>query len=155
VGLAEGGRLETIGREMTRDELLTSLTWGVRPVWAGRGRLLHHYARGKNEQPYQRYLNFRSDRYTMGYDISDRNFADWWIEGGRRGLQHIDPSTLRLRRHEVRTDFVTDTDLNARLNLELPYTLADLRGTVRSGAGSSPRTRTVRPGSAATGFPRI
>jgi len=133
VGLAERGRVETIGREMTRDEIAMSLTLGGE---TGLGALNVDYgityARGENTQPYQRYLNFRSDRYTIGYDISDRNFADWWIQDGD-GVAHLDPSTLVFRRHENRTDFVTDTDLNARVNLQLPYTLAGHRGTLQFG----------------------
>jgi TonB-dependent receptor len=132
-GLSRGGRLETIGREMTRDEVLSSLTLGGETALGEmRVDFSGTLARGRNDQPFQRYLNFRSGRYDVGYDISDRNFARWWIEGGD-GEAHLDPSTLRLRRHEDRTDFVTDTDINARVNFELPYTLADARGAFRFG----------------------
>jgi TonB-dependent receptor len=132
-GVATRGRLESIGREMTRDEVLSSLTLGGE---SGVGQVDVDYAltvaRGRNEQPFQRYLNFRSGRYDMEYDISDRNFAQWWITGGD-GESHLDPATLNLRRHEVRTDFVTDTDVNARLSLELPVSLGDWTGSLRFG----------------------
>ncbi len=133
VGLAERGRLETIGREMTRDEILMSFTLGGE---AGLGAAAVDYsltwAQSENTQPHQRYLNFRSDRYTIGYDISDRNFARWWVDGGD-GAAHLEPGTLVLRRHENRTDFVTDSDINARVNFELPYTLAGHRGSLQFG----------------------
>lgn len=132
-GRADGGRLETIGREMTRDEVLSSLTLGGETAWNEmRVDFSGTFARGRNDQPYQRYLNFRSGRYNMGYDISDRNFAQWWIEGAN-GDQHMDPGTLNLRRHEVRTDFVTDTDLNGRINFRLPYTLAGNQAVLQFG----------------------
>jgi TonB-dependent receptor len=138
---ATGGRLETIGREMTRDEMLSSLTLGGE---TGAGRLGVDYsltlAQGRNEQPFQRYLNFRSGRYDMAYDISDRNFANWWIVGGN-GNDHLDPATLNLRRHEVRTDFVTDTDVNARLNFEHPFSLGDAAGTFRFGGRYFTKTK--------------
>lgn len=138
---ANGGRLETIGREMTRDEVLSSLTLGGE---SGIGRLGVDYsltlARGRNHQPYQRYLNFRSGRYTLEYDISDRNFARWWIVDGD-GDSHLDPSTLNLRRHEVRTDFVTDTDVNARVNVEHPFTLGSADGTLRFGGRYFTKTK--------------
>jgi len=142
VGLAQGGRLETIGREMTRDEVLSSLTLGGETAL---NELRVDYsatvARGRNDQPFQRYLNFRSGRYDIGYDISDRNgYANWWIEGGD-GEAHRDPGTLALRRHENRTDFVTDTDLNTRVNLTLPYTLADAQGTLRFGGRYFSKTK--------------
>ncbi|TVP44527.1 MAG: TonB-dependent receptor [Gemmatimonadales bacterium] len=140
-GVATRGRLETIGREMTRDEVLSSLTVGGE---TGLGRVGVDYsmtvAQGKNEQPFQRYLNFRSDRYDMEYDISDRNFADWRIAGGD-GVSHLDPTTLNLRRHEVRTDFVTDTDVNARINFEVPITVGDALGNVRFGGRYFTKTK--------------
>jgi hypothetical protein len=85
----------------------------------------------------------------MEYDISDRNFAKWWIVGGN-GNDHLDPATLNLRRHEVRTDFVTDTDVNARLNFEHPFSFGDAAGSFRFGGATSPRRRTGRRGSAGT-----
>jgi len=133
VGLAERGRVETIGREMSQDETLASLTLGGE---TGAGAMNVDYsltfARGVNDQPYQRYLNFRSDRYTIGYDISDRNFAKWWIEG-EDGTAHLNPATLGFRRHENRTNYNQDTDLNARINLELPYQVGQGQGTFQFG----------------------
>jgi TonB-dependent receptor len=138
---ANGGRLETIGREMTRDEVLSSLTLGGE---TGTGLLNMDYsltlAQGRNEQPFQRYLNFRSGRYDMEYDISDRNFARWWVVDGD-GESHLAPSTLNLRRHEVRTDFVTDTDVNARLNLEYPISLGEATGSLRFGGRYFTKTK--------------
>ncbi len=133
VGLAERGRVESIGREMSQDEILASLTVGGE---TGFGAMNVDYsltfARGVNDQPFQRYLNFRSDRYTIGYDISDRNFAQWWVEGGD-GQAHLNPATLGFRRHENRTNYNQDTDLNARINLELPYQLGEGQGTFQFG----------------------
>ncbi len=138
---SNGGRIQSIGREMTREELLSSLTLGGE---TGLGRTDMDYsltlARGKNEQPFQRYLNFRSGRYDMEYDISDRNFARWWIVDGD-GQSHLDPSTLLLRRHEVRTDFVTDTDVNARLNFEHPITVGEATGSIRFGGRYFTKTK--------------
>ncbi len=133
VGLADRGRLETIGREMTRDEILASLTVGGE-TGLGRTDIDYSltYAQGRNEQPFQRYLNFRSGRYRIGYDISDRNFARWWIDGSNDD-SHLDPGTLALRRHEDRTDFVRDRDINARVNFELPWSLGDVPATFRFG----------------------
>lgn len=140
-GVANRGRLESIGRELVRDEILSSFTVGGE---SGVGRLGLDYAvtlaQGKNEQPYQRYLNFRSDRYDFEYDITDRNFASWRVAGGD-GVSHLDPSTLNLRRHEVRTDFVTDTDVNARINAEIPIALGDAQGTFRFGGRYFTKTK--------------
>jgi TonB-dependent receptor len=138
---ANGGRLESIGREMTRDEVLSSFTLGGE-TGAGLFDVDYSltYSQGKNEQPYQRYLNFRSGRYDMEYDISDRNFAQWWIVGGN-GNDHLDPASLNLRRHEVRTDFVTDTDVNARLNVERRFSLGDAAGSLRIGGRYFTKTK--------------
>jgi hypothetical protein len=138
---ADGGRLETIGREMTRDEVLSSLTLGGETGFGATGiDYSLTVARGQNRQPYQRYLNFRSGRYDMEYDISDRNFANWWIVGGN-GQDHLDPGTLNLRRHEVRTDYVTDTDVNARVNFERPFMVGDTRGTLQFGGRYFTKTK--------------
>ena len=130
-GEVESGRIEPVGRQLKRQQVLSSLTvGGLSNVGTVNLDYAFTFAHGRFNQPYQQYLRWRNSNADIRYDVRDREFAEYEILNADEAL---DPSNHFLRRWEDRIDDVRDTDINARVHADLAYGLGAAEGEFKFG----------------------
>lgn len=121
----EDGRVERQGREYLRQRNIYNLTLGGEHGFTG--ATLDYSISGSQAdrvEPYRDYLEFRQSGVGMRGLAEDRLFPSVEVTNGK---DPHDLSDFGLQYYEQRRDRMQDRDLAGLVNLEVPFTLGDLR----------------------------
>lgn len=124
------GRANRQGRIYSQNNQLFNLTAGGSHDLEGWNIDYYaSYSKGRYDEPYRNYFNFRQDGLNFTYDITDKQFPKYTVVGK-------DPNNMSdyaFQNYETRGEDAIDTDIAAAFNIERPFFVGDVSSVVKFG----------------------
>lgn len=88
------------------------------------------FSRGRYDEPYRNYFNFRQEGLNFTYDATNRQFPTYAVQG----VDPNDMSLYRFENYETRGEDALDIDYTAAFDIERPFYIGDAFSSLKFGA---------------------
>ena len=125
------GRANRQGRTYSQNNGLLNLTAGARHnLDAWNVDYMASVSRSRYDEPFRNYFNFRQEGLNFTYDITNKQFPRYTVEG----VDPNDMSQYRFQNYESRGEDAIDIDYSAAFNIERPFNADFGSGAFKIGA---------------------